>query len=207
MKRPPLSIRQAISFAWSSFKKRYGLFTAILLTIFGAWVVLEIVVIAGQRFGFWLWLAAHLAFLFFFAGVEVGFIQICNALYDGGEPTFADIFKRLDLGPKFLVAQIIYLLIVVVGLALLIIPGLYFSVRYALFGFCLATGEADLVRSFQHSALLSTGAKTSLLAILVSLLVFNLLGASVLGLGVFVTVPLSALIMTATYRQLKTHEQ
>lgn len=204
MKTHPLSIRQAISFAWSSFKKRYRLFTTILLTIFGAWVVLEIVVIAGQRLGIWLWIAAHLAFLIFFAGIEVGFLQICNTLYDGGEPTFADTFKCLDLGPKFLVCQIIYFLIVVIGLALLIIPGLYLGARYALFSFCLATGETDLVRSFQQSTSLSLGAKRSLLTILISLLVLNLLGASVLGLGLFVTVPLSVLVMTAIYRQLST---
>ena len=75
MKRNPISIRQTFTFAWPIFKKRFGLFTAVLLTIFGAWVALEIVVIAGQRFGILLWAAAHLAFLVFVAGLEVGFLQ------------------------------------------------------------------------------------------------------------------------------------
>jgi len=43
-----------------------------------------------------------------------------------------------------------------------------------------------------------------LLRILAALLVLNLLGASLLALGLFITVPLSVLIMTDAYRQLTT---
>ena len=82
----------------------------------------------------------HLAFLIFVAGIEVGFLQICLALYDGGEPTFADTFTPLALGPKCLAGQMLYLLMVVIGLLLLVVPGVYLSVRYALFGFCMVAG-------------------------------------------------------------------
>jgi uncharacterized membrane protein len=108
----------------------------------------------------------------------------------------------LALGPKFLAGQILYLLAVVIGLLLLVIPGVFLGVRYALFGFCMAAGETNLVRSFQQSAILSMGAKTDLLWILVALVVLNLLGASLLGVGLFITIPLSVLIMTAVYQQL-----
>jgi hypothetical protein len=57
------------------------------------------------------------------------------------------------------------------------------SVRYALFGFCMITGKTDLMRSFQQSAILSTGAKTDLLRIRVALFPLNALGATLLGLG------------------------
>src|SRR5713101_2450935 len=92
MKDDTISIRQAFKIASPILKKRFGLFTAVLLTIFAAWVALEIVVIAGQRFGILFWAAAHVAFLIFAAGVEVGFLQICLVLCDGGE---ADICRRL----------------------------------------------------------------------------------------------------------------
>jgi hypothetical protein len=202
VKDDPISIRQAFNFAWPIFKKRFGLFTAVLLTIFGAWVTLEIVVIAGQRFGILLWAVAHLAFLILLAGMEVGFLQICLALSDGGEPKFFDTFAHLTLGPKFFAGQVVYLLMVVIGLLLLVGPGVYLGVRYALFGFCVAAGETNLARSFQHSAILTKGAKPHLLWVFVVLLVLNVFGASLLGLGLFITVPLSVLMMTALYRQL-----
>ena len=204
MKRDPISIRQALNFAWPIYKKRFGLFAAILLTILGAWVALEIVVIAGQRFGFLLWAVMHLAFLMFVAGVEVGFLQVCLALYEGAEPTFADVFTHLALGPRFLAGQILYLLMTLIGLLLLIVPGAYLGLRYALFGFCMAAGETNLLRSFERSAILSSGMKLSLLWIIVFLCALNVLGASLLGIGLFVTVPLSVLMMTSVYRCLST---
>ncbi|HKM90407.1 MAG TPA: hypothetical protein VJX29_07325 [Candidatus Acidoferrales bacterium] len=202
MGRNPVSLRQAFRFAWPAFKKCYLLFASVLLTIFAAWAALEIVVITGQRFGLLLWIAAHLTFLVFFAGVEVGFLRICLSLAEGKEPVFADAFKHLALGPAFLVGQILYLILVVVGLALLIAPGIFLSVRYAMFGFCIAAGETSLTRSFQQSAILSAGTMWPLFAALVALLSLNVLGACLLGLGLFVTVPLSALLATEVFRQL-----
>src|SRR5258708_3052106 len=156
----PISIRHAFDFAWPTLKKRFGLFTAVLLTVLGAWVLLAILVIAGQRFGILLWTVMHLSFLIFAAGMELGLLQICRALSDGKMPTFADTFAYLRLGPKFLAAQILYLLVVVTGLLLLVVPGVYLGGRYALFGFCFAHGETNLLRCFQQSATLSHGATT-----------------------------------------------
>ena len=207
MKRDPISIRQAFNFAWPIYKKRFGLFTAVLLTILGAWVALEIVVIAGQQLGILLWAALHLAFLIFVAGVEVGLLQLCLVLYDGAEPAFADTFRHLALGPRFLAGQVLYLLMGVIGLPLLVVPGAYPGLRYALFGFCMAGGETDLVRSFKRSAILSAGVNIYLLWILFALFVLNVLGASLLGLGLFITVPVSVLMMTAIYRSLSAFDR
>ena len=67
-----------------------------------------------------------------------------------------------------------------------------------------ADGETNPLRCFQQGAILSKGATTGLLRILAALFVLNLLGASLLALGLFITVPLSVLIMTEVYRQLTT---
>jgi len=58
-----------------------------------------------------------------------------------------------------------------------------------------------LMRTFLQSAILSSGTKMHLLSIFVVLLVLDVLGTSLLGLGLFITVPLSVLMMTAVYRQ------
>jgi hypothetical protein len=195
-------MRQAARSAWPVYKRHYGLFMAFLLALFGAWVVLEIVVVVGQDFGIWLWAAAHVAFFILFAGLEVGFLQICLALSHDREQSFLDLFGYMTLGPKFLVAQLLYLVIVLVGLALLVLPGIYLGVRYALFGLCLVTGEANVTRSFQKSTALSSGIMINLLLALMALLLLNILGASLLGLGLFVTVPLSVLILVGLYQQL-----
>jgi hypothetical protein len=207
VKRSPILIRPALTFAWVRVKNRLGLFSAVLLLMSATWVALEILVIAGQRFGLIWWAVAHLAFFLIFAGFELGFLDICLACYDHREITLARTFRYLALGPTFLAAQLLYLVSVVVGLALLALPGLYVAARYALVGFCLVDGDPHLLCAFQRSAQLTQGVKPSLFAIGGALLILNLLGASLAGLGLFITVPFSGLTMAAVYRQLSASRQ
>lgn len=202
MERHPISASQAFSFAWISFNKRYGLFLVIVSTTFAAWIALEIVVIAGHRFGILLWTVAHLAFVLFFASVEIGFLKICLRLYDGGEPKIADMFAPWPLALKFLAGQVFFVLMVAVGLLLLLVPGVYLAVRYALFGFCMADNGANLMEGFRQSATLTAGTWMNLFTIFAALIMLNILGASLMGLGLFITLPVSALVTTALYRQL-----
>jgi hypothetical protein len=204
MSHTPLSLRSAWRFAWGALARHFGLFAGILLTMAAAWVVLEIVVVRGQQFGLGLWAVAHLAFLVFFAGLEAGLARVCLDLCDGGAPTFARALAYLALGPKFLAGQVAYLLLVGVGLALLVVPGLYLGARLGLFSLRLVDGQANLLGSFRHSAALSRGVVGQLASLGVALLVLNGLGAAVLGLGLFVTVPVSVLMLASVYRQLGT---
>lgn len=63
----------------------------------------------------------------------------------------------------------------VVGMPLLILPGVYLRVRYSLLGFCMADAEADLRLSFRQSVVI---------------------GVSPLGLGLLVTAPAPLVLPT-----------
>jgi hypothetical protein len=76
------------------------------------------------------------------------------------------------------------------------------AARFALFGFQNATGESGVLRSFTQSWNLTRGATGRLSATLVTLFVFNLLGAALLGVGLFIIVPISVLMMASIDRQL-----
>jgi hypothetical protein len=199
---PRLSLPDALRFAWPACKRRFGLFATLLLTMFAAWVVLEALVIAGHRLGLVWWTVTHLAFLCFFSGLQLGLLRVCLALADGKEPAVRDAFARLAEGPRFLIAQLGYFLLVLGGCALLLLPGIYLAGRYAFFALAIAGGEPGLVQPFQKSARITAGVVGRVIAIGTGLLLLNVLGAAVLGIGLLVTVPLSLLTMTALYRQL-----
>jgi hypothetical protein len=169
----------------------------------GSWVVLEVVVFATQRLGILAWALEHIAFLLCFAGLEVGLLRISLALQDGRNPRLVDAFDHFKLAPGFLAAQLLYLAMVLAGLVLLVVPGIWVAARFALFGFLNAAGEGCVLGSFKESGKLTRGATGQLAATLVSLFVFNLLGAALLGVGLFVTVPISVLTMASIDRQLK----
>ena len=200
--RKQILIGKAIDSAWSAYRRGWRLLTGVLFTGLGAWVVLEGIVVTTQRFGILAWAIAHFAFLLFFAGMEVSLLRISLAVEDGRNPRLADAFNHFDLAPGFLAGQLLYLAMVLAGLVLLIVPGLFVASRLALFGFQIAEGERSVLRGFKLSADLTRGATGRLAAILVTLFVFNLLGAALLGVGLFVTVPISMLMMASINRQL-----
>jgi uncharacterized membrane protein len=199
----PFSIRKAFDFAWATYKEHYALFAGIILTFFAAWVFLEVIVIAGQKYGLLLWTIAHLSFFLFFAVLEVGFIQVCLALLDEKQVSYSDIYRGLNLGIKFFAVQLVYFLIVLVGLVMLIVPGIYFGTRYSLFGFYLIEENSDLKQSFQQSAATSQNSIGLLFLFFLMVILLNIGCASLLGIGLLVTIPISTLMMGSIYRQLR----
>lgn len=159
--------------------------------------------IAGQRYGVLLWAVAHISFFVVFAGMEVGFVQICLALHDGKQVRYFDIFRELRAGVNFLIVQLIYFATVLVGLALLFVPGVYLGTKYTFYAFSFAEGNPNLQQSFQQSAVTGRDSMWFLFWFSILILLFNILGACLLGIGLIVTVPLSILIKASIYRQLK----
>lgn len=199
--RNQISIGKAVNFAWSSYWKRWRLFAGVLIAMLGAWVALEVVVFTTQRLGIIAWTLEHIAFLLCFAGIEVGLLRISLALDEGRDPRLADAFNNFNLAPAFLAGQLLYLTMVLAGLALLVVPGILLAARFALIGFQNAAGES-VIRSFRHSWSVTRGTTGRLVATLVALFGFNLLGAALLGVGLFITVPISVLLMASINRQL-----
>ncbi|HSG43812.1 MAG TPA: hypothetical protein VLA72_11705 [Anaerolineales bacterium] len=196
------SIRKAFEFAWITFKANFGLMAACVFTFFGSWVVLEVLVVAGQRLGFIWWLAVHISFFIIFAGLEVGFIRICLSIHNEQQVAYTDIFQALRLGVMYLLVQLVYFGIILIGLVLLIVPGVYYGTRYALYGQVFAEGNASLKQAFRRSAGISQGAMRVIFWLGVTTILLNIAGASFLGVGLFVTVPISAFMKVYIYRHL-----
>lgn len=126
----PISIRQTFSAAWAHYKANYRLLIASTFIFIASWVILEVIVILGQRFGIVLWLLAHSAFFIVFAGLQVGFFHICLAIIDGQVLTLSYIFTKLSTGFAACAAWALYAAGTLLGLALLILPGTRFGGRY-----------------------------------------------------------------------------
>ena len=197
------SIRKAFNFASPLFKENFGLFASIMLTFFMAWVILEVLVVNGQPLGLIFWAITHLIFFVIFAGMQVGFMQLCLDLYDGKQVRYADIFSKLNLSINFLFVQLVYLVMVLVGLVLLIVPGAYLGTKYTFYAFTFAEGNPNLKQSFQESAVLSEKSMGFLFWFSMLMLLFNILGASVLGIGLIITLPISLLMKAYIYRHLQ----
>ena len=188
---------------WRLFTSHASVFVVSMVLLFLSWVVLEIAVVFLHRFGFAVWLALHLAWLFFFAGMLVGLHVMALKSIDGEIPRVGDLFASLERGPAYLLALGIYCLTVSGGLVLLIVPGVYLAARYCLFAQIIADTSASALSALRKAAALARGSWASLSALFLIAFLFNIAGMVLLGIGLIISFPVSLLAIAGFYRSLQ----
>ena len=123
--------------------------------------------------------------------------------------TFADLYypilssKRVI---KFIVLSIIYVVAVGLGFVLLIVPGIYIAVRYFFYPYVAVEHEdADLQSLVKMSYRLTNNHFWPVLAFIILTILLNILGAALLIVGLFVTVPVTMFATAYMYNRLKEH--
>jgi hypothetical protein len=195
-----ISFRQSFHWAWTKFKDNPIFYIGIVLTFFASWVILELIVVAGQKLGVIFNLVAHITFLIVFSGMQLGFTKICLAIYADENPSYMELFKSIHQGAKFLIAQLVYMVMFLLGLLFLLIPGFYLAGKFAFFRFDMAERDSVILDSFRTSATLINGSTGKMGFYIFLLLLLNIFGALFMGLGLLITVPVSALTMTSLYQ-------
>ena len=197
------SVLSHFGIGWNAFKAYPRVFVISMLILFASWVVLEVAVVAMQRLGLVVWLALHLAFFVIFSGLMVGLHRIALETVNGKTPNLANLTASLRRGPTFLLAFCIYVVAVVGGVALLVVPGIYLAVRYAFFGQIVATRSTSALEALRDAGAISEGRWWTLCVFLLLVLLLNLAGAAFLGVGLLVTFPVALLATSDLYRSLQ----
>lgn len=76
---------------------------------------------------------AHIGIFALSLIISLGAKKITLDLVDGKDAQLGDLFSQSQLFWKFLLATVVYAVVLVVGFILLIIPGIYFSLKYGFF--------------------------------------------------------------------------
>jgi uncharacterized membrane protein len=191
---------EALRYGWETFKRNVG--PALLLALATLLVTFVFDVAQGSRradavaFGSTLFSQVAHALLSFL------WIRFALAVHDARAITTRELLPSGLMLLHFLAASILYGLLVAAGLVLLIVPGIYLAVRYGLVGFLVADGRADPIGAFHQSSALTRGMRGKLFVLGLLLLVVNLVGAMFFGIGLLLTLPVSAFAATHVYRRL-----
>jgi uncharacterized membrane protein len=137
-------------------------------------------------------------------GITLGSIKIYLSLVDGKKAEFSDLFSlfKANLIWKYFLATTIYGIAVVLGVFLLIIPGIYIAIKYAFFTFFIVDKNTGVLEAFSRSGEITKNRiwNLFLFEILVGLVL--LAGAVALLLGLFVAMPTVSLATAYIYRKL-----
>ena len=204
MNNKALSIKEAFSFGWKNATGRFWFFVGIVLIIFG------VSVLPGIVFG---WLAKLLdlpllSFVGRFIGqifsliVGLGFLRIILDVHDGREVKTGQLFSEYRLFFKYLVGTILYSLIILVGLLLFIIPGIIWAIKFQFFTYALVDKKLGPIAALKESANFTRGVKWHLFVFDIFVVLINMLGFVLLFIGLFITIPLTALATVFIYRKL-----
>ncbi len=103
---------------------------------------------------------------------------------------------------KFAAGYILYSLLVAAGLILLIVPGLFFMVKYQYAVYFLADKDTGISEAFQMSSAITGGIKWELFVFLILLSLINMAGVICFFVGLIVTIPVTMVAMAYVYRKL-----
>lgn len=192
------SIGEALSFGWKKLQENIGPLVAAALVILVVNALFALLVrgggFAATIFGLISWFVSIL--------ISMGLIRIALKIVDGGQAEVADLFQQSGLALPYIIAGFIFSIVVSIGLAFLILPGIYLAITLGFFGYNIVDKEMPAIESLQKSAEITRDQKWELFSFGLVLFFFNLLGLLLLGVGVLITAPVSFLATAYVYRKL-----
>lgn len=134
--------------------------------------------------------------------VSLGTIKVSLSVVDNKKTELADLFNGYPLLVNFLVGSILYGLMVVLGLILFIVPGIYLAIKYHFYSYYIVDKKMGAIEAIKASGKITQGVKLHLILFSLALTGLNILGALALGVGLLITVPVSMLAYALVYRKL-----
>lgn len=112
---------------------------------------------------------------------------------------FADFFRGFEKTGSLIKLNMLILAVVVLGLAMLVLPGLYFAVSYVFSHFFVWFFDEDPSEAIHLSRKTVSGNFGQILMLLLILAGINLIGILALGVGILLTMPFSFCVLYAAF--------
>lgn len=138
------------------------------------------------------------------APLGAGYTFVILAILRGQSFDFSDFFKGLN-NKYFLQLFLVSLvggLLIAVGFLFLLIPGIYLSVSYVFAIQFAVDWDLEFFQSLEASRKLVSRQWLQVFVLLILIGLMNILGLLLLGVGIFVTAPLSICIIISLYNDI-----
>ena len=206
MANDKFSIQEALKYGWETFKANIPFFIGFmvvmgLLTIVPDYITdklfapksapLVIVKIILRLIGLILGMAST---------------RISLDIHDSGQADLSRVSEILPQIPSYLFGKILYGLIVLVGLILLVIPGIIVAYMFLYVGYLIIDRGLGPIAALSESRVLTDGYKMDLFLFSLAVAAINIVGVICLFDGLFVTIPTTLMASAYVYRRLSPTE-
>jgi uncharacterized membrane protein len=191
-----IEIGKAAGFGWDSIKKDLWYFVGL------AFVYMAINSLSSSS----TITNVNLDFIGLFIGpwLTAGLTRIALDYYGGKKPPFETLFIQFKYFLRIFGSQILIGLIVVGGLILLIVPGIYWALKYQFVTNIIVDKNVGILDAMHQSGELTRGVKLQLLLFDFAMAGVMILGGLALGVGILVAFPIVTLAGIYVYKKLGT---
>jgi hypothetical protein len=196
------TISESLSFGWDIMKQNLWFFIGILLV---SWIVTGIPRSIAEQLGedhAGIAVLFQIIYLFAQTVISIGLITITLTFQKGKKPEFGDLFRFQGKFWRFFFATLLYGLLIVAGFILLIVPGVYWALKYQYVAYCVVDRNASIMDSFRQSAHITESVKWKLLGFGILLGLINILGLICLFIGIFAAAPTTMMAYVFVYKKL-----
>lgn len=149
-------------------------------------------------------LILFLTFLFlyiFFSSLWLGYTKYSLKVYDDSQASLKDLFPSFAQVIRFVITGWLYGIIIVLGLLLLLLPGIYWAIRFSFFRCAILDENAGIIQSLKSSWHLTRGHSLQLLGLWILVSILYAISGIIPFSGI-ITLPLILMIYVCTYRKL-----
>ena len=133
---------------------------------------------------------------------SLGYTKNMFQALDGEEPQFSAYGQQSRKIITLLIAGLIYTVVVIVGLSLLVFPGIYLAIRLQFFCVSIVDEDTGIVTSLKRSWEITKGQAMPLFFLLLAAIILTVFGLAFFAIGTFVTFPLVGLMYCYVFRKL-----
>lgn len=197
------SMKEALSFGWNTMKSNLGFFILLFIVYGLLFVIPDVIAREVSKTDPSAGAVLHIVDILLSMLMGIGLIKISLDFCDHQPGRISDLFSQYRLLWKVILATIVYVLIVWVGVLLLIIPGIIWSIKFFFYDYLIIDENQGVMESLETSSLITRGAKWDLFVFSLLLGLINLAGAMLFIVGLFVTMPITMVAFAHAYRQLR----
>lgn len=194
MTQSHFTYKELLSFGWDKTKQHFPFLLTIIVAAFVAGIIAGTIPVFGD-------IVAGL--------VTIAMISVFLKIIGGHVPRYDDLmvpFETYHTTLHYFLALILYILAVICGLVLLILPGIYLAIRLQFFSYVTVEDKhVGPIQALKRSWGMTHGKFWKLFGWSIVVFFVNLAGLLLLGLGLLFTVPITALAYTELYKKLAAH--
>lgn len=192
-------IRDALQYGWEVFKANKGFLISIVLISFAINLIPNVVDPEQSPIVY-----VVLTVLSIGVGLimQAGVIKISLAYTYNEKNDISDLFRYGRYAPRLFFASFLYALLVLLGLILLIVPGIYLSIRYSQIQYFIVDQDMGISDAFRASFMVTDKTVIDLFKYFLLIILFGILTIFTLFLGLFVLMPVIWITGAYIYREL-----